>query len=258
MIQDRVFRTHQEPAARWHNRVLDPRDLPAAEQEALWRELWRVHQRIFSGVNEQQLRDFLLDNGSDFIRLYMVGHAGEAVGYMVFNSYICQPSQGRTWVHRVATGLFPGSRLRGAVQHFLFRTICEIRLRDPFSHQCLLATLVHPSSYCAMANGFPVIWPSPTRPTPAADEALMLELADMLGLPRIEGLEARYRACMWQVEHESRSRRTTPAGTFFEDLRPPDSAGVGVLTMVPMTPYNLAGMVWNHSRRMLVTALRRP
>jgi hypothetical protein len=233
--------------------VADPAALTSDARERLARELFRTHRQIFSGLTQQGFTDFVLRDHAAATRIEVYRDpSGDIVGYCAAHRYP------RTVAGRAATifGAEAGLLLpyRGHASTWLFGLLSALRykLRHPLRRVYYLGMLVHPSSYCLLAERFPVIYPSRRRPTPPEVADAMIALAESFELPPARD-DPRVRNVGWITRetpeaHRAWAESCHPDVRFYLSLNPEYTKGFGLVTLVPLGFANLAGGLLRHLR----------
>ncbi len=237
--------------ARLSAEVVSLSDLSAAERDALGDKLFALHRKIFSGLSRRQFVACVLHDHATATRIKIFRNAeGTAVGYCAVHRYR------RTWqgesctIFRAEAGLLKQYRGRQETASFVFMQGLLCKLRNPTRRVFYLGMLVHPSSYCLIAERFPTIYPSRRRNTPQHIQEAMSQLADSFEVPPSENGPL-LREIGWitrETPAEADAWRSSrhPDVRFFLAMNPRYERGTGLLILVPFTIRNLLGAAAKH------------
>lgn len=208
--------------------------LSAAERDALGDELFALHREIFSGLSRRRF-----------------------VGYCAVLRYPRRWQGKSCTMFRAEAGLLKQYRGRQETASFVFMQGLSYKLRNPARRICYLGMLVHPLSYCLLAETFPTTYPSRQRNTPRHIREAMGQLADSFEVPQVEG-DPLLREVGWitretRTEAEAWRSSKHPDVYFFLAMNPRFERATRRLTLVPFTTRNLVGAAANH----IVLAARR-
>lgn len=250
--------TEPDPAAgaatarpgRLRRAVVDLAALPPDRAAALADELYPVHDRVFRGLSRQGFAAEVLSDHAESTAVEVYRDpAGRAVGYCALHRHERDFLGRASTVYRAEAGLLAPWRGHASTWGFAIRrALCEM-LRAPRRPLYYFGTLVHPSSYCLVAERFPVIHPHRSRETPPAVARAMATLADSFEYARAcpDGLlrrvgwitrETPAQAARW-------AESPHPDVRFYRAANPDYGAGIGLVTLIPLTPWTIAGAVAN-------------
>jgi hypothetical protein len=239
--------------------VLSLSDLSAPERDALGDELFALHRKIFSGLSRRQFVDHVFHDHAAATKIKIFRNVeGTAVGYCAVHRYQRRRHGKRCTMFRAEAGLLKQYRGHQETASFVFMQGLSYKLRNPTRRVFYLGMLVHPSSYCLLAERFPTIYPSRRRKTPQHIRKAMCELADSFEVPQAEG-DPLLREIGWitrETAAEADAWRSSrhPDVRFFLAMNPRYERGNGLVTLVPFTIGNLLGAAANH---VMLTASRR-
>jgi hypothetical protein len=225
--------------------------LSAAERDALGEELFSLHRKIFSGVSQREFVDYVLHDHAAATRIKLFRNVeGTAIGYCAVHRYQRRWQHKNCTIFRAEAGLLKQYRGRQETASFVFLQGLSYKLRNPTHQVCYLGMLVHPSSYCLLAERFPMIYPSRRRKTPRHIQEDMGQLADTFDAPPAEG-DPLLREIGWitrETAAEADAWRSSkhPDARFFMAMNPHYERGTGLVTLVPLTISNLLGAAANH------------
>ena len=236
--------------------------LSPVERDALGEELFALHRKIFSGLSRWQFVDYVLHDHAAPTKIKIFRNAEEtAVGYCAVHGYQRRWRGKSCTIFRAEAGLLKQFRGRQETASFIFMQGLSYKLQNPTRRVFYLGMLVHPSSYCLIAERFPTIYPSRRRKTPQHIQEAMGELADSFEVPQAEG-NLLLREIGWitrETAAEADAWRSSkhPDVRFFLAMNPRYERGTGLVTLVPFTIRNLLGAAANQFMLMLTTSRRR-
>lgn len=212
-----------------------------AEREALARSLYAVHAQIFSGLDLEGFRDYVVDRPSWRTWIY-VRHdaAGQLVGYTAIHAFL-RSLQGRpATIIRMEAGTLPAARGRDLTMVYGLLRLLRVWARHPLRRACMFAALTHPSSYTFLARYAPKIWPHADRPLPPEVRRQLEELAEAFALERVEAADPLLRQVDWiTIETEEERRRWAASRRrdtrFYIERNPRYAEGHGLLTLIPLS-----------------------
>lgn len=238
---------------------LSPRDLSAAERDALTDELFAVQDAVFSGVSRAAFRRYVVDSPAERTRVQVFrDEHGAAVGYAAVHHFHLVVEGRQTVVMRAEVGLKPAWRGQTAAGGLFAREVLWAMVRNPRSQVCFVACPIHPASYLAMARSDDRVWPRPDAATPAGVQALLDALDAPLGLERSDCGGVHVRKVGW-VTRQSAEEAAHWEGhdhelvRFYLEQNPGYVEGQGLRTAVVLSPavfvQGLAGLVQRQLRR---------
>jgi hypothetical protein len=226
-------------------------DLSRDRREALVDELYAVHRQVFGGADREQFAEEVFADEGRRTRIQIFrGPDGAAVGYCAAHRYDRDFLGRQSAIFKAEAGLLPAWRGGAACWRFGFMSALRFKLLHPLRPVLYIGMLVHPSSYCLLAERFPVVLPGRSRPVPPDAARAMAAFADDLGELAVAG-DPLLRRVEWitlQNEAETEMWRASrhPDARFYRERNPDFGQGVGLLTLVPLTAVNLAGALANH------------
>lgn len=221
--------------------VVVPRTLDADAKRRFEDELYDLHARIFRGVDKAAFVKYVVDSKAEhtWIQLYR-GDDGELGGYLAVHIYEREVGGRLTAIVRSEVGTLREYRGANVIGRFFFDRVLRYRLAHPLRPLYLLGSLVHPSSYSAIARHTDDVWPREGAETPSEILELMNQLGDAFGLERVDPENPLVRKVGWQTI-DSRSDRAfwerceRPGVQFFLRANPGYEDGNGLLTLAPAT-----------------------
>ena len=229
--------------------TIDLAQRDAQDLEALSKTLYRVHNKIFSGVDQADFHYQVFGVGADWSKLRIYREAAQrTVGYAAMHRYERQLSLGSVSVFRAEAGLLPGFRAHSATFYFYMLELLKYRLVHPLRNIYYLGTLVHPSSYVVFARYFKVMYPHHARKLDAKTLALICELADTFHAPPVDNADPLIRDVGWatRVERPYWQQTDDLDVAYFRHRNPGYRQGHGLAVLVPLTFANLSGAVFRH------------
>ncbi len=205
------------------------------------RSLYAVHDRIFSGVSEEQFARHVFHSDAELTRVRVYrDERGALVGYAVVHRFRRRISGRTVSVFRGEAGLLPEVRGHGTIFYFYTLEFLRYRLRHLLEPIFYLGMLVHPSSYVLCARYF-LTYPSARRETPAAVQRLMEEISNTFPAPPVSGSDTMVRRVGWTTRAAETWWRDAgdPDVDFFVQRNPGYREGHGLVVLVPLTTANL-------------------
>lgn len=221
--------------------------MPPEAREDLARELYAVHAQIFSGLDYEGFRSYVVERGAWRTWIYVKHNAaGLLVGYTAMHAFRLTIEGKRSTVVRMEAGTLPAHRGRDITMVYGVLRLLRIWLNHPWRRTCLFAALTHPSSYTFLAHYAPVIWPHVERQD--IPEGVMKEMEALAGsfhLERVDPANPLVRRVDWVTmeseEDRQRWRSSRRADTrFYIANNPGYTQGHGMLTYIPINGVILA------------------
>lgn len=229
---------------RLRTEVVDVTKLRPAEHTALADELFAVHKQVFGGLSRREFVAYVLHDGSACTRIKIFRAAGgQAVGYCATHRYFRTFDGKPSTIFRAEAGLLPEHRGQTSTWSFGFAQSIRYKFLHPTRQAYYLGMLVHPSSYCILAERFSEIYPSCRRNSSPELLKAMAELADSFGVPAVDGTRL-VRSVGWVTKQTPAeagiwASSDDPDVRFFLDANPGYYLGHGLVTVVPLTFRNL-------------------
>lgn len=220
---------------------IDPSKLSEQERSELSRALYRIHTRIFAGLDESTFEHYVVSSPAKETRLVLYRNTSdEIVGYYGVHRFEVSLAGETVVVFRAEAGLLPGYRQRDANLSFLLRRAAAYMLTHPRSRAYFLCAPVNPSSYGVITRRARSAYPRWDREVPAGTLRLMTRLADEVGLRRADGPNPLVRDVGWitratDEEHAYWRSSSDPHIRFYLETNPGYTAGSGLLTVIPLT-----------------------
>jgi hypothetical protein len=212
------------------------------EREALARQLYAVHAQIFSGLDFEGFRNYVVERPSWHTWIY-IRHDSDhrLVGYTALHEFRLTLKRKPCTVMRIEAGTLPSARGRDLTMLYGLVRLLRIWLQHPMQRFCIFAALTHPSSYTFLARYAPVIFPhTSVEEVPPSVMGQMEELAEGFGLERVNEENPLLRRVNWvTLETESDRQRwqtSKRADTrFYIANNPGYPQGTGLVTLIPVT-----------------------
>lgn len=232
-------------------RVVKPTQLSGPERDALSRQLYDVHQKIFTGVSAEEFHCHVIEPPAEAtsIQLYIAGNKS-IVGYCAVHRYWRQFRGRNVIVLQAQAGLIPEYRGRGATYGFgIVRALIE-KLSHPFTPIYYLGTLVHTSSYHLFCKYFSRVYPHPELETPTDIQEIVRELVETFPEPAVLPTDPFVRQDGWVTietpQEKALNEQVDRADVrFFKERNPGYPRGHGLVVVVPMTWGNLTAALFS-------------
>lgn len=209
-------------------------------REALARELYNVHCQIFTGLEFEDFRAYVVERDAWRTWIYVRHNAsGQLVGYTAIHAFRLRVRRRPCTIIRMEAGTLPAARGRDLTMvHGLLRLL-RIWAQEPWRRVRMFAALTHPSSYTFLAHYVPTIWPHAERAIPPKVMQEMEELAAIFHLERVDDSNPLLRHVNWVTmeteEDRQRWRSSTRRDTrFYIEANPGYALGHGLLTYLPI------------------------
>lgn len=229
--------------------ILAPQELSEKARERLIDRAYAVAAQVFDGIGRDEVAAHMVGAPAQRVRVFFfVDAQGRDVGLQCIQLY-SHRIQGR-WSHvfRSQAAMLPGWRGGSRTVGMGAREYLHAWLRRPWRPVYYCGLMIHPSSYSLFAQWTRGrLWPSPMCPTPPAWLQTLMELGQRFELEqpcadrplvRSAGFATR------ESEAEQRYWRQSekPAVRFYLQQVPHREQGQGLLTLVPLGPWFMAGV----------------
>jgi hypothetical protein len=215
--------------------------MPSHAREGLARELYAVHAQIFSGLDFEGFREYVLERPSWRTWIYVRHNpAGKLVGYTAIHAFLRDLQGRKSTIIRMEAGTLAEARGRDVTMIYGLLRLMRVWLRHPLRPVYMFAALTHPSSYTFLSRYVPGIWPHAERPEiPPHVMAQMEELSEAFGLERVEAGNPLIRRVNWVTiegdEERNRWQSSTRRDTrFYVAQNPGYGEGHGLVTLLPL------------------------
>lgn len=212
--------------------------LTSPEREALSQRMYPLQAQLFTGVDYDTFRHYVVDSTAWRTWIYLQHSAqGELVGYLALHTFRRIIGGRHRQIFRMETGKLPAYRGKDlsvlrAMGRMLVHSLSGLRYESFF-----FAAMVYPSSYAMAAKYAPLVWPAYTHPTPPDKTALLFELAESFKLPPVAPNRPLVRYVGWITREGNQHTVWNPAvsrhAVHFTQLNPTFQLGHGLLTLVP-------------------------
>ena len=214
-------------------------------REGLARELYVVHEEIFSGLGFEDFKEYVVERPAYRTWVWVKRDAtNRIVGYHSTHVFHLTAASRRMTVVRMEAGTLPSARGRDLIMLHNVLRLLLVWFSQPWRRFCIFAALTHPSSYTFLAHYAPVIYPHVDRPTPARTMGLMDELAQAFELERVRPADPMVRRVDWVTlespEETYRWQNSRRRDTrFYMKHNPGYADGHGLLTYIPFNGFIL-------------------
>jgi CRP-like cAMP-binding protein len=226
--------------------IVVPTSLQGAAHDAFVDALYAVHAEIFDGVDREAFAHYVVDSPAEETRIQVFrDHTDRIVGYFAFHMFRRTVRGRSAMILRAESGMLREHRGGASMLRFGFGEGMRYVAQNPGTPTYYLGCLVHPTSYHSFCKYLRPVWPSYQSPPDAALRALMSELGDSFGLPRV-GEDPLVRHVGWrtrdtEAERAFWQRCDKPDVRFYVEHNPGYGEGHGLLMLVPVTPALIAG-----------------
>jgi CRP-like cAMP-binding protein/uncharacterized protein (DUF2236 family)/bacterioferritin-associated ferredoxin len=226
--------------------LLVPETLDAKAHASLVDALYRVHCEIFDGVSRDNFVHYVIDSPADHTQVLVHrNEQREVVGYFALHQFRRSVRGQPVLILRAEMGSLREYRGQANNLQFGVREIGRIVASNRGMPMYLLGCLVHPSSYYYLAKYAVRMWPHHAQRPDADLLGLMCELGDSFGLEPV-GDDPLVRKVGWRTRDSAAERAfwqryDKPDVRFYVEQNPGYVEGNGLLTLVPLTPGQIAG-----------------
>jgi hypothetical protein len=244
-----------------HREIVCIEEMGPWERAKLAQELFRLNQRIFASVEQEEFEHLVIKPSARWTRIQVIRNGdGDAVGYCAVHLFDIVLSGRAYAVFRGQAGILPVYRGEGSTFAFGFREAIRYKLMHPLERVYFFCTPIHPSSFHLLSRWFHEIYPSHRKQTPPAIQALMGQLAHAFGERHVDPndpdilqvgwvtLDSADETAFWQTN-------SNPDIQFFLKVNAGYRQGHGVRTLVPLTLGNLFFTVVALAKRKLFALL---
>ncbi len=226
--------------------VVNPAELRPAQRDAFLRDLYRVHDKIFSGVSMEQFTYYIVRPAAARTRIQIYrNETSEIVGYCAMHIFERRSKWRCRAILRAEAGLLPDYRGSASTLWFAAKEAFRYKLVHPLRSIVFFAMPVHPSSFHLLSRFFWRCYPFPQRQIPKRWQGLLLALAETSGVEAVDESDPLIRRVGWITrdrQTDIENWRKSP----FEDVRyylsrnPLYSEGNGLAMIAPLSAGNLA------------------
>lgn len=226
--------------------VVNPAELPPSRRDVFLRDLYGVHDRIFSGVSMEQFTYYLVRPDAARTRIQMYrNETGGLVGYCAMHIFERRSKWRCRAILRAEAGLLPDYRGSASTLWFGAREAFRYKLMHPLRSIVFFAMPVHPSSFHLISRYFWRCYPFPQRRMPKRWQKLLFDLAQTSGVEPASDSDPLVRRVGW-ITRDSRTEVENWRKSPFEDVQyylsrnPSYSKGNGLAIIAPLSAGNLA------------------
>ena len=209
-----------------------------------WDELleliYPVVSQIFVISRESLSRSIFYQNTAN-TNLYLFYNEGDLVGINLVNIYEYNYKGDDYSFFRFLSGILPDHRGESNVQKVGFYEAIKYSVLNPTRKIYYLGPFIHPSSYAAACKVSNEVYPSLKNEVTEEYYELMVLVADLLGLKRVEGEDLLIRDIKVKTidKEEYKPKRISNRAKFFMKLNPNYKKGYGLITLAPMNLKNV-------------------
>jgi hypothetical protein len=243
--------------------IIDPARVTPSQRDLVFRRLYRVHQRIFSGVSMEIFARYLArpDALRTRIQVYR-NEQGELVGYCAVHIFERKIDGRSVGVVRAEAGLLPAYRGSSATLWFGGSEALRYKALHPLRMTVLFATPVHPSSYHMLSKYLWRSYPHPARSTPPWAQRLLVALAETSGSDAADAADPLLRDVGWTTRETAEDRGNWQASPeldiqYYMRRNPGYCRGVGLAMIAPLSLGNLIISAAQYLSHLLVRTLLR-
>ena len=215
------------------------------DKEKIINELYLINSKIFSGVDLNEMKNFLTNPKADRIK-YLVyrDKYGNAVGYTAIIFFLLKMEGGLKGIINATIGILPEFRggIKGPKKFFLFESV-KWKCRHPTVPLYIVEGNVHPASYLLLVRDLPRLWPRPGDDGSPEMQKLLLTVADILDMKCPDPKRPFVRDLVWTTV-ENEYERAYWANSRMPEIRdyisrnPNYSSGEGLLYILPFDAKN--------------------
>lgn len=221
-----------------------PSKLTPEARQNLSENLYKVHKRIFEGLNEKDFDHYVVNSPAKVTKIFIYRDKikKEIIGYFSVHRFEKVINDKPLIIFRAEAGLVPECRHKNADIYFWFKEAMKFKIFHPNKEVFYLVCPVNPSVYARFAKYIYKIYPKNNCITPPHIKNLMMQLADEFGLKKVDHPLVRKVGWITQTTEEEKlfwKSCNNPHVRFYIDLNPDFNKGNGVLTLMPLTFLNL-------------------
>jgi len=223
-----------------------PSKLTPEARQNLSDNLFKVHKRIFKGLNEKEFDHYVVNSPAEVTKIFIYKNKSkeEIVGYFAVHRFEKRVNDKPLVIFRAEAGLVPEYRHKNADIYFWFKEALKFKIFHPNKEIFYLVCPVNPSVYARFAKYMYKVYPKYDCIIPPHIKNLMMQLADEFDLKKVDQNNPFVRKVGWitQATEEEKvfwQSCNDPHIRFYIDLNPDFDKGNGVLTLMPLTFLNL-------------------
>ncbi|POA98965.1 hypothetical protein C2134_08895 [Chromobacterium sinusclupearum] len=225
-----------------HSIRILPGKLTPEQREDLSRELFRLHDTIFAGIDYAGFKAMVISPPSEHSSLLLHRNLeGQLVGYCAMHRFRRQIGGRTCSVLRVQSGLLKAYRGKNSNFAFLASQIMRHWLSHPLRPLYFFGVMLHPSSYAVMHKFAHRMWPAPGHDDSHPLAAKAYELFSSFQLTPVSP-ERPYIANVGILtrdgkdDHQYWQNSAKPSDRFFVSVNPGYRDGHGLLALMPLSP----------------------
>ncbi|MBS1212559.1 MAG: hypothetical protein H6R26_1176 [Proteobacteria bacterium] len=225
---------------------VDPSTLDGAQRQELSEMLYRIHAKIFSGLDEKGFDHYVVNSPAAATRIFLYrDKQKQLVGYLGVHRFEKNAAEQPVVIFRAEAGLLPGYRQRDANLSFWLLEAARFKVFNPRKSVYFLYAPVSPSFYAMVARHSYQIYPRHDAAIPSRILTLMTQFAQQFGLNQADEENPLIRQVGWITkatgsETQFWQSSPNPHVRFYIHTNPKFAEGNGLLTLIPITLVNLA------------------
>jgi hypothetical protein len=215
-------------------------------RQDLSESLYKVHKKIFKGLNEKDFDHYVVNSPANATKIFIYRNKRkkEIIGYFAVHRFEKFIDDRPMVIFRAEAGLLPEYRHKNANISFWFTEAVKFKILHPNKEVYYLVSPINPSVYGRLAKYIYKVYPKYNSIVPPQIEKLMMQLADEFGLEMVDENKPFVRKVGWITQATEKEKvfwQSTDNShiRFYIDLNPDFDKGNGVLTIMPLTSLNL-------------------
>jgi len=212
-------------------------------------KLYLVHTEIFSGVDLQTFRAYILNPKAAGQKIMLLYDDTAIIGYCAVH-FFNVIEHNTYYVIRAEAGILPQYRGNSPLSRFMFIEIFKYALMHGFRNVYYLGTLVHPSPYHNFHKFCDVIYPSFKHETPQIIINTITELVHYFAITLQGDIGGLICQVGWITREEADEQlkwqqRKEEDIQYYLKRNPAYKEGLGLITIIPFTLINLMSVLKN-------------
>ncbi len=221
-----------------------PSKLTPEERQDISESLYKVHTRIFEGLNEKEFDHYVVNSPAKATKIFIYRDKikKEIIGYFSVHRFEKVINDRPLVIFRAEAGLIPEFRHKNADINYWFIEALKFKIFHPNKETFYLVCPVNPSVYARFAKYIFQIYPKYKCAVPPYIENIMMQLADEFCLKKVENPFVRKVGWITEATEEEKlfwQGCNDPHIRYYINLNPGFNKGSGVLTLIPLTFLNL-------------------
>ena len=223
-----------------------PSKLTYEERQRLSENLYKVHRRIFKGLNETEFDHYVVNSPANVTKIFIYRNKRkkELIGYFAVHHFEKFIDDKQLIIFRAEAGLVPEYRHKNADISFFLKEAIKFKILNPGKEVYFLASPINPSVYAILVKYIYKIYPKYNSIIPSEVEKLMMHLADVFDLEMVDEINPFVRKVGWitQATDEEKifwQNSKNPHIQFYINSNPDFDKGNGFLTLIPITFLNM-------------------